>query len=75
VTITGTGFGVGTTATVFKFGKTILATSVDCTSITTCTAVTPAHAAGIVNIRAKVVAAPGVAASRSNPPADQFTYN
>jgi len=75
VTITGTGFGVGTTETVFKFGKTALASSVDCTSITTCTAVTPAHAAGIVNVRAKVVAAPGVTASRSNPPADQFTYN
>jgi hypothetical protein len=75
VTITGTGFGVGTSATVFKFGKTILATSVDCTSITTCTAVTPTHAAGTVNVRAKVLTAPGVTASRSNPPADQFTYN
>jgi hypothetical protein len=75
VTITGTGFGVGTTATVFKFGKTFLATSVDCSAITTCTAVTPAHAAGTVNVKAKVVTAPRVAASRSNPPADQFTYN
>lgn len=75
VTITGTGFGVGTSATVFKFGKTILATSVDCTSITTCSAVTPAHAAGAVDVRAKIVAAPGVQASRSNPPADRFNYN
>jgi len=75
VTITGTGFGLGTTATAFHFGATALATSVDCTSITTCTAVTPARAPGTVNVKAKVVQAPGVAPSRSNPPADQFTYN
>jgi hypothetical protein len=75
VTITGTGFGVGMNETVFKFGKTFLATSVDCTSITTCTAMTPAHPAGTVNVKAKIVAAPRVAASRGNPPADQFTYN
>lgn len=75
VTITGTGFGLGTTATAFHFGGTALATSVDCTSITTCTAVSPARAAGTVNVKAKIVAGPGVAPSRSNPPADQFTYN
>src|SRR5205807_2367726 len=51
VTITGTGFGVGTSATVFFFGKQ-LATSVDCTSSTTCTAVTPPRAAGTVHVKA-----------------------
>ncbi len=75
VAITGTGFAVGTGTTVFKFGKSLLATSVDCTSITTCSAVSPAHVAGTVDVRAKVVAAPDVLASRSNPPADRFTYN
>ena len=40
VTLTGTGFGLGTGETEFKIGKA-LATSVECSSITTCTAVTP----------------------------------
>jgi len=72
VTITGTGFGVGTAATVFHFGKTSLATSVECSSVTTCTAVTPAHAAGTVNVKAQVVGS-GVAWSHSSP-ADLFAY-
>jgi hypothetical protein len=41
VTFTGTGFGLGETETHFTIDK-IPATAVDCTSITTCTAVTPA---------------------------------
>jgi len=45
VTITGTGFAVGSTGTTFKFGSTE-ATSVECESITTCTVVTPPHKAG-----------------------------
>jgi hypothetical protein len=54
VTITGTGFGLGEGETGFMFGKT-LATDVECSSITTCTAVTPAVkkaglAAVIVNV-------------------------
>jgi hypothetical protein len=73
VAITGTGFGVGTTATVFHFGGTPLATSVDCTSSTSCTAITPAHKAGVVDVKAKVVESE-VGASRLNPPADLFTY-
>lgn len=40
VTFTGTGFGLGETETKFEVGKA-LATSVDCSSTTTCTAVTP----------------------------------
>jgi IPT/TIG domain len=75
VTITGTGFGVGTAATEFRFGGTAPATSVDCTSITTCTAVTAPRAAGTVDVRAKIPHAPEITESRSNPPADQFTYN
>jgi hypothetical protein len=74
VTITGTGFAVGTNATQFKFGATPLATSVECSSITTCTAVAPARSAGTVDVRAKVLET-GVGASPPNPPADQFTYN
>ncbi len=73
VTITGTGFGVGTTATAFHFGGTPLATSVNCTSSTSCAAVTPAHKAGVVDVKAKVVESE-VGASRLNPPADLFTY-
>jgi hypothetical protein len=43
VTLTGTGFALGATATEILIGKG-RATSVDCTSDTTCTAVTPAGA-------------------------------
>jgi hypothetical protein len=74
LTITGTGFGVGTTATAFHFGGAPLATSVNCTSSTSCTAVAPAHKPGVVDIKAKVVESE-VGASRLNPPTDQFTYN
>jgi hypothetical protein len=74
VTITGTGFAVGTTANQFKFGATPLATSVECSSITTCTAVAPARSAGTVDVRARVLET-GVGASPPNPPADAFTYN
>lgn len=41
VTLTGTGFAVGSTETVINVGKGA-ATSVNCTSTTTCTGVTPA---------------------------------
>lgn len=68
VTITGTGFGVGTTATLVRFGGA-RAASVDCTSITTCTVVAPAHKAGAVDVRAAV----GTMVTERNP-ADQFTY-
>jgi hypothetical protein len=68
VTVTGTGFELGTTATTFRFGSRI-ATSVECTAITTCTAVAPAHEAALVNVKANigVQTSPKVAA-------DQFTY-
>jgi alpha-tubulin suppressor-like RCC1 family protein len=70
VTITGTGFALGTTATIIKFGLK-RATSVNCTSTTTCTAVTEAHEAGTVDVHATV----NKVASPTNRPADQFTYS
>jgi alpha-tubulin suppressor-like RCC1 family protein len=50
VTVTGTGFALGA-ATIFKFG-TAKATAVNCTSATSCTMLSPAHAAGTVNVTA-----------------------
>jgi hypothetical protein len=70
VTVTGTGFGLGKAATVFKFG-TVKATSVDCTSTTECTMVSPAHAAGIVDVKATV----SKVTSATSRPADEFTYS
>ncbi len=74
VEITGTGFGVGTNTTAFHFGGAPLATSVNCTSTMTCTAVTPAHSAGTVDVKARVLES-SAGQSRLNPPADQFAYN
>jgi hypothetical protein len=70
VTISGTGFGLGATATVFKFGTTV-AKPVSCTSSTTCAVTTPAHAAGTVEVKATV----NKASSAKNVPGDQYTYN
>jgi hypothetical protein len=66
VTIFGTNFVVGGTS--FNFGVTA-ATGVSCASTTTCTAVSPAHAAGIVDVTALTTA--GISATSA---ADQFTY-
>ena len=69
VTVTGTGFGLGTEATRFDFGTTE-ATTVNCTSNTTCTVVAPSHVTGVVDVKATV--------SGQNSPkvtADQFTYS
>jgi hypothetical protein len=68
VTIAGTGFGLGTEATLFKFGST-QATAVNCTSITACTVVAPSHAAGTVHVTA-------IVSGQKSPkvPIDQFTY-
>lgn len=69
VSISGSGFAVGTTTT-FAFG-TRLATSVKCSSTTACTAVSPAASkAGAVDVVAHV----GGAKSPKSPPADRFTY-
>jgi hypothetical protein len=69
VTVSGTGFALGKTATVLKFGSTT-ATSVNCTSITRCTAVSPAHAVGTVDVKATVNKV-----SSAKVLADRFTYN
>jgi hypothetical protein len=69
VTVTGVGFALGKTATVFKFG-TANGTSVNCLSTTECTVVSPAHAVGKVDVKATVnkVSSPKTTA-------DQFTYS
>jgi hypothetical protein len=69
VTVTGTGFALGAGATAFKLG-TIPVTSVNCTSITSCKIVVPAHKAGSLDLRATVekLVSPKV-------PADVFTYS
>jgi alpha-tubulin suppressor-like RCC1 family protein len=69
VTITGAGFALGKTATVFKFGTT-KGTSVNCTSTTECTVVSPAHAVGKVDVKATVNKL-----SSAKVAADQFTYS
>jgi hypothetical protein len=70
VTVTGTGFALGSGATVFKFGNGI-ALSVSCSSTTECTMLAPgASKAGSVDVRA---AASGKT-SKKNPPADRFAY-
>jgi hypothetical protein len=66
VSITGVGFAPG--ATTIKFGST-LAASVECTSSTFCTAVTPPHAAGKPNVTATV----NKIASLTGPQ-DRFTF-
>jgi IPT/TIG domain-containing protein len=69
VTVTGTGFALGS-GTVFKFGS-LLATSVDCTSVTQCTVVAPAgRKSGVVDVLASV----GKSKSKKSPPGDVFTY-
>ena len=69
ITITGTGFALGA-GTIFKLGKAS-ATSVDCSSSTSCTALAPAAAkAGAVDVVATVTKAN----SRKSAPADRFTY-
>jgi FG-GAP repeat/IPT/TIG domain len=69
VTITGTGFIPGSAATGFRFGSA-RATSVDCTSTTSCLVRTSPRRAGVVHVRAIV----SKVRSPKNPPADRFTY-
>jgi len=69
ITMTGTGFGLGKSATKVKFG-TPRAISVNCSSSTSCTVVAPAHAAGTVDVKVTVNKV-----SSAKTPADQFTYS
>lgn len=68
VTVSGSGFALGS-ATVFKFGSP-KATSVNCGSSTTCTMLSPPHAATTVQVKATVSA---IASPKSS--GDQFTYH
>ncbi|HEX3433964.1 MAG TPA: IPT/TIG domain-containing protein [Solirubrobacteraceae bacterium] len=69
ITITGTGFALGTSTTVTFAG--VSATEVDCTSISSCTAVSPARGkAGIVDVFATVAGKK----SKKGRPGDQFEY-
>jgi hypothetical protein len=67
VTVIGSGFALGS-ATVFKFG-TPKASAVNCTSSTSCTMLSPAHAPATVNVKATVNA---IASAKSS--GDQFTF-
>ena len=67
VTISGSGFALGSSTTI-KFGAQA-SSSVNCTSSTRCTAVSPKHAAGTVDVRATVS---GIVSPRAT--ADQFKY-
>jgi hypothetical protein len=69
VTVTGSGFALGSTATTVRFG-TVKAGGVSCSSSTTCTATAPAHAAGTVDV---TVVVNKVASLKSA--ADQYTYS
>jgi len=53
VTITGSGFALGASGTIIKFGTTI-SKSVNCTSSERCTAVSPTHEAATVDVTARV---------------------
>jgi IPT/TIG domain len=69
VTIGGSGFALGA-ATSFKFAAGF-ATSVNCVSSSSCTAISPSHTkVGTVEVRAKV----GAVTSPISVPADHFTY-
>jgi alpha-tubulin suppressor-like RCC1 family protein len=69
VTITGTGFIPGTSATTFKFGKA-KAKSAECTSTTTCLVVVPAaKTAGTIDIQATAAKVKSTIAV-----SDHFTY-
>jgi hypothetical protein len=70
VTITGSGFALGTTGTIIKFGGA-KATNVNCTSSTSCTVTAPKHIAGTVDVIATVEKV----ASVKSPPADQYSYS
>jgi phospholipase C len=68
LTAFGSGFSLGS-ATKFTFGA-VPASAVDCSSSTTCTMTVPAHAQGVVDVRANVG---GVLSPRV--PEDRYTYS
>ena len=70
VTVTGHGFALGAGTTV-TFGK-VVASGVNCTSTTSCTAVTPP---GLKAATVDVIAAVGKLKSKKSPPGDSYTYS
>jgi alpha-tubulin suppressor-like RCC1 family protein len=71
VTVTGSGFALGSGTTTFEFGKGI-ATAVSCASTTECTMLSPAAAkTGRMDVRAKA----GGKTSLKNALGDQYTYD
>ena len=70
VTITGSGFALGTSGTAFHFG-TAAASSVDCTTSSKCTVVTPPGTAGPVNVRATAARS----TSKRSEPGNVYTYS
>ena len=69
VTVTGTGFELGSTATSIMFGK-VKAKVVNCTSSTSCTVTTPPQVAGTVDV--KVTVNKAISALNAG---DHFTYS
>jgi hypothetical protein len=69
VRVTGSGFALGSTATVFRFGSA-KSQSVNCTSSTACTVLAPPHAAATVDVKATVSAI----SSPKSTATDQFTF-
>ena len=70
VTVAGSGFTPGSTATAFNFGK-VKAKSVNCTSTTTCIVSAPPQVAGTVDVKATV----NKTSSAINAPGDRFSYS
>jgi phospholipase C len=68
VTIQGSGFALGSSGTTIRFGST-LASELECPAITTCSATSPPHSAGVVDVKA-------VVGGQSSPKSagDQFAY-
>jgi hypothetical protein len=74
ITITGTGFELGSSGTAIKFAKG-LASDVDCTSSTECTALAPSGKAGTLDVRLTLSGAGGVSATTAKNPGDRFTFS
>jgi hypothetical protein len=74
ITITGTGFELGTSGTTIKFAKG-LASDVDCASSTECTALAPGGKARTVDVRVTLSGAGGVGASTPKNLDDRYTFS
>ena len=73
VTVTGTGFAVGSTRTTIQVDK-VPATGVECSSITTCTFITPPGKAGARFVKVKVESDDPEEQGTHDGPASVFTY-